>query len=303
MNIENFIQSRVDSENISCKSFVVTVFGDLVSQHGGWIWLGSLIQCLQPLGYSERLIRTSVYRLVQEDWLQVKKLGRKSYYSFTANANRHYTKAARRIYANQVYFSNRNWLIVLPVFVPDDKMPLLKRQLRWLGFSPLVSGAYAHPSSDQVALEETIQELKISDAVIVLSGHTLNEDSQLTLKKLVFEKWDLEQLNGQYHKLINDYQFLETIELNLKASAKINDGHFVLLRLLLIHEYRRILLQDHELPRELLPPNWHGLTAQKMVQQCYQTLASRSIRFIVSQLQNQDGYLPKNSAEFEQRFS
>ena len=38
--------------------------------HGGAIWLGDLIELLAPLGINERLLRTSVFRLVAQNWLQ-----------------------------------------------------------------------------------------------------------------------------------------------------------------------------------------------------------------------------------------
>ena len=158
-DLGSFINQRAEIANISCKSFIVTVFGDVISQHGSWVWLGSLIDSLKPLGFSERLIRTSVFRLVKDDWLQVKKIGRKSYYAFTESANNHYTKAARRIYAGSSQHSDGRWLIVIPSSVSENKLLLLKRQLRWLGFSSLSSGAYAHPSIDQASLEETIKNL------------------------------------------------------------------------------------------------------------------------------------------------
>ena len=48
------------------KSLVMTIFGDTVNPHGGSVWLGSLIELAAPFGLSDRLVRTSVFRLVQE---------------------------------------------------------------------------------------------------------------------------------------------------------------------------------------------------------------------------------------------
>ena len=56
--------------NISSTAVVFTFFCDVVTQHGGEIWLGSVIQALAPLGINERLTRTAVFRLVQDDWLE-----------------------------------------------------------------------------------------------------------------------------------------------------------------------------------------------------------------------------------------
>ena len=112
-------------------SLIISVFGDAVSQHGSAVWLGSLIKVLEPFGLNQRQIRTAVFRLVKEDWLVARQLGRRSYYSFTETISgpealregcapdllrslqpaarrsyysftetgqRHYEKAARRIY-------------------------------------------------------------------------------------------------------------------------------------------------------------------------------------------------------------
>ena len=303
-HLDSFISQRAEIANISCKSFIVTVFGDVISQHGNWVWLGSIIESLKPLGFSERLIRTSVFRLVKDDWLQVKKLGRKSYYAFTESANNHYTRAARRIYAGSSQHSNGRWLIVIPSLVSDDKLTMLKRQLRWLGFSSLSSGAYAHPSIDQTSLEETIKELKLSDSVIIFSSRLLDDDSSVALKKLVFDKWNIESLQHNYQEFIDNYQPILALLEPAQASHDGQDSEqqFFLLRLLLIHEYRRILLKDHELPENLLPEDWSGLAANHLVKNIYSILATKSTQFVNNKLQDFDGYLPGTISSFEQRF-
>ncbi len=297
--IDSFIKSHAGSTAISCKSFIVTVFGDVISQHGGWIWLGSMISSLEPLGFSERLIRTSVFRLVKEDWLQVKKIGRKSFYAFTDSANKHYTKAARRIYAGKVHHSDGRWLIVMPCFVDETNLPVLKRQLLWMGFSALSSGAYAHPSIDQTSLEETISELALSDSVIVFSSRTFDQKSNLVLKRLVHEKWGLETLDTSYQKIIDDYSPLLSMLNNDKI---ISDQQSYFLRCLLIHEYRRVLLKDHELPKDMLPENWSGFYANELVKKLYAKFSKGSCRYI-GQLENAEGPLPRASIEFNKRFN
>lgn len=299
INFDKLIRSRVELAAISSKSHIVTVFGDVISQHGNWLWLGSLIESLEPLGFSERLIRTSVFRLVKDDWLQVIKNGRKSFYAFTDSANNHYTKAARRIYAGSGHSSGGQWLIVMPSFVCEDKLITLKRQLRWLGFSPLSSGAYAHPSIDQGSLEETISELELQKSVIIFSSQTLDASSDQALKRLVREKWNIEELQQRYQTLIDCYQ---TVLDMIEQGERISDQQCFLLRTLLIHEYRRILLKDHELPANMLPDNWAGFKANQLVKQLYAYIAKPSCRYIVSNLQAIEGFLPKVANGFRDRF-
>lgn len=299
MDIDRFIEQRTQLANISCKSHIVTVFGDVISPHGDWVWLGSLIDALAPLGFSERLVRTSVFRLVKDDWLQVRKAGRKSYYAFTDSAARTYTKTARRIYSGKTVSNQGRWLILLPSFVGEDKLPALKRQLLWLGFSQLASGVYAHPSMDKATLHEMLVESELSQSVIVFDSRTLGRDSNQVLKKLVHERWQVEALQRDYRLLIDCYQPL--IEL-VKARKMINDRQSFLLRTLLIHEYRRILLKDHELPAQLLPKNWLASEAKELVKTIYAELARSSSRFITGQMKNLDGLLPSSGQEFLKRF-
>ncbi|MCA1843679.1 MAG: phenylacetic acid degradation operon negative regulatory protein PaaX, partial [Actinobacteria bacterium] len=44
----------------SARTLLVTVFGDSVVPHGGEVWIGSLTRLVEPLGVSERLVRTSL---------------------------------------------------------------------------------------------------------------------------------------------------------------------------------------------------------------------------------------------------
>jgi len=297
--IANFISGRAEQANISCKTLIVTLFGDVVSQHGDWIWLGSIIELFEPLGYSERLVRTSVFRLVEDEWLQANKVGRKSYYSLTEQAVKLNEKAARRIYSKEHSAKNNNWLLVLPSFVSENKMPEFKRQLNWLGFSNLATNTFAHPSMDKTSLEETLQELDLPDSVIIFTSQTIDHQSETVLKKLVFEKWNLQSLQDQYQSLINIYQKFEN---ELNQSERKNDHQGLLLRLLMIHEYRRILLKDHELSKNMLPKNWSGFHASLLIKKLYQQFESSSCCYISNQLQSSDGTLPSAIPHFMTRF-
>lgn len=77
--VSNFQKKRP----LRAGSLIITIYGDAIVPRGGTVWLGSLMKLVEPMGISQRLVRTSVYRLVQESWLQTEKVGRCSYYSLT----------------------------------------------------------------------------------------------------------------------------------------------------------------------------------------------------------------------------
>ena len=68
--LDRFLSRLIKSDPPRAKSLCVSLLGDALAPHGGAIWLGDLIELLAPLGINERLLRTSVFRLVAQNWLQ-----------------------------------------------------------------------------------------------------------------------------------------------------------------------------------------------------------------------------------------
>ena len=93
---EGLVDQLVRRVTLRGKSLIVTVFGDAIMPHGGRAWLGSLIRLVQPLGLSERMVRTSVFRLAKDDWLEGTPIGRRSYYSLTGSGRHRFEAAHRR---------------------------------------------------------------------------------------------------------------------------------------------------------------------------------------------------------------
>ena len=277
---------------------VVTVFGDTVSQHGGWIALGSLIEALTPLGLTERSLRTAVNRLAKQDWLKSTRLGRRSYYCFTDEAQAHYERAARRIYAAEQREWDGCWTLVLPSSVPEEKRDKFIRSLSWQGFSSLVPGAYARPSAVRTGLDETIAELGLDGSVVVLQASTRDPDSQDALKRLAQAKWNLDGLHDLYDEFLGFYRPLTR---NL-APRDLAPRESFRLRTMLVHDYRRVLLKDPEFPDVVLPTGWIGFSAHELIRRCYRMLAPASEKYVRQNLENADGLLPGAGSSFHRRF-
>ena len=297
-NLDNILKQRADANKISCSNMVVAFFGDVVSVHGGWIWLGSLIEALKPMGYSERLIRTAVYRLMQNDWLKSRQTGRRSYYCISESAWGFYEKAARRIYADAPPNWDGGWTLVVPSQVPEQKREEFRKSLLWQGFNTLVNGMYAHPSSDTTSLDETLYEQKLLGDVVVLSAKTADVQSQDAIKKLVKDRWNLGELEEAYSAYIEFYRPLSAADVLSKLSAR----EQFLLRLLLVHEFRRILLRDPDFPDQMLPQGWIGREVQQLVKRTYKALTAGSVRYICAHLENAQGHIPAPSEDFYKRF-
>lgn len=280
-------------------SLIISVFGDAVSQHGSAVWLGSLIKVLEPFGLNQRQIRTAVFRLVQEDWLSARQVGRRSYYSFTDTGHRHYEKAARRIYHANREPWDRKWTLVLPALCANREKDLLRRELSWLGYGALTPGILGHPSGDRQSLDETLLELKLTDKVVVLTAGTGDVASGAVLRELCRDCWDLGRIEKRYNQFIRRFS---TVYRAIRRAGKKDEEQCFQVRTLLIHEYRRIQLQDSDLPGELLPPNWPGAPAYNLTKNIYRAVQEGSVDYLVKNMETVEGGLGEPGRRFYTRF-
>jgi phenylacetic acid degradation operon negative regulatory protein len=108
--------------------------------------------------------------------------------------------------------------------------------------------------------------------------------------------WDLAELNTAYR------QFIARFEPYLSAGPHAPNEAFAL-RILLIHEYRRILLKDPALPGDLLPDGWSGATARDLAAHLYRQIAGAAETYISATLQNWQGGIGKAQPAATHRFA
>jgi phenylacetic acid degradation operon negative regulatory protein len=77
----------------------------------------------------------------------------------------------------------------------------------------------------------------------------------------------------------------------------------LLLRILLIHEFRRILLKDPEIPDIMLPANWPGETARSLARDLYRRIAGPTTDWVNTELPVLDACLNCATAALEDRFA
>lgn len=296
--IENLLDEFQQQRPMRGGSLIISVFGDSISQHGGSVWLGSLIDALAPFGLNQRLVRTSVYRLIQENWLVSKQIGRRSYYSFTEFGLRQYQKTARRIYSARRAQWDGQWTLVLPAYVEEERDEL-RKELRWLGYGALVSGILARPGADRGSLDETLQELNAVNKVVVMNAHTEELASQGVLKQLSQTCWNLDELEQRYNEFLQRFR---PIQIAVNKAKSLDPEQCFQLRTLLIHEYRRILLKDTDLPNELLPSDWAGKAALNLTATIYRATYTASEEYLLAKMETADGKLPKADESFYERF-
>jgi phenylacetic acid degradation operon negative regulatory protein len=174
----------------------------------------------------------------------------------------------------------------------------LRRELTWLGFGAVAPGVFAHPSPDRAGVERVLAKLGVAGKVEQMTATSERVGAERR-RDLLQSCWDLEALRAAYRRFIERFRPLwQALE---KAPDPDPESCFVL-RVLLIHEYRRIILRDPELPAELLSPDWEGGSARVLCRNLYRRVAAAAERYATSVLETADGPLPEPRPYYFQRF-
>lgn len=276
-------------------SLIITVFGDVVMPRGGSIWLGSLIDLLETLEINERLIRTTVSRLADDNWLDSSAHGRRANYTLTAAGLRRFEEASRHIYAAHAPLWDRRWRLILTVGDMDlRERNQIRKALFWQGFGLVSPGCFIHPSADLNAAFDALTAEGLSHSLKNLMPMIAAESRfgpSASDSDMVARSWNLESLAKAYLDFCKIYQpILEAVRADLYSTPSGLDA--LLLRILLIHDYRRLLLRDPELPAVLAPPNWPGQRARLLCRELYLRLIPPSEAYLDETMRLADQSVP-----------
>lgn len=298
--------SRFQRESPSrTPSLIATLFGDVVEAHGGEISLGSLIRLAIPLGANERLVRTSVYRLAQDDWISGIKQGRRSYYRLTDSARARVSQFDRRIY----YFRTQKWdgywrlLFTGTQGIDAECRAELRRRLTWLGFGVIAPNVYGHPTASLEPVWKLFTELGIGDRVVVMKAANFDSLHGLGAREMARQCFKIGALESEYLQFIQQYSPLAAALESSEATGDSDPERCFVLRIMLIHHYRRILLKNPDLPAPLLPEQWAGRQAQQLCAVIYRAIEASSEDYILSICENRRGPFPRLQPKFRRRFA
>jgi phenylacetic acid degradation operon negative regulatory protein len=300
-SISQWIQEFIAGDPPRSKSVVMTVFGDSITPRGGAVWLGSLITLLAPLGISDRLVRTSVFRLAEEGWLEATREGRRSLYTLTAPGLRRFERAYKRIYSPPSPDWDGSWTLLLtaPEIISAGQRAALRKELLWEGFGMIAPGVFGHPGGKAAVLEEILSRVGVAGKVFVCAASESRQVSTRPLSDLVQHCWELDKVLDEYRHFIDCFRPLLKL---LKMKRTLDAEQAFAIRTLLIHTFRRAQLHDPQLPLKLLPADWPGTTAYELCHEIYQLTYRQAEQYILATLQQEDENIPEAASYFYQRF-
>ncbi len=276
--IDTLTKGLLDEIKPRAKSLIVTVWGDSILRRGGSVWLGGLIELMAPFGVNQRLVRTSVLRLTREDWCVSSRVGRRSLYRLTENGRQRFEDAHRRIFADAEPAWDGRWSVVFTGLgeLPGAARDRLRRELLWLGFGAVAANVFAHPAADEEALRHVLGAPGVAGQTAVMSARSEHLPGGVPAHELLRRSWDLEGLSAAYRQFVGQFRPIRSV---LERFAPTPVAGFVL-RTLLVHEYRRVLLRAPDLPGELLPPDWAGTAARSLRDELHRRLKAPADRHV-----------------------
>jgi phenylacetic acid degradation operon negative regulatory protein len=301
MSVQRSCQKLIDEfrsrPTLRAGSLITTVFGDAIAPRGGTVWLGSLIRVMAGFGINERLVRTSVFRLARDGWLESRLIGRRSYYSLTPDGRERFAQATHRIYGEPVGHWDGNWCLLLLSALDTQAKEQVRRECAWLGFGPMSANVLAHPAPDLADLDVTLHRLGIADAVVVLRGQTIRGEN--AIRELAVNCWNLAEIDTRYADFVQRFR---PVYKALDGPSRLSEEAAFQVRTLLIQEYRKALLRDPLLPVELLPRDWHGTAAYQLCRNLYRAVYAPADAYLERTMETADGPLPPPSRAYWQRF-
>lgn len=267
---------------LKAAGFIVTIYGDVVEPRGGVVWTGNLIETCAAVGISETLVRTAVSRLVAAGQLSGEREGRRSFYRLAAPARAEFAAAARLLFAPP---EAADWHFVqLTGPAPDEAMQVLERAGHARLGPRLAVGARRLPPLKQPA--------------VVFRAEVVSGEGDLGA--FAADHWNLAQHVDAYQGFLGRFGRLAAL---LAGGPRLSAGESLVARLLLVHQFRLVVLRDPRLPQAALPAEWLGEEARRLFTDLYLRLSPEADLHVARHFVTADGPLAEASEATLRRLS
>ena len=297
--VDAYLESLLKEISPKAKSLIITFFGDIVFPYGGTIWLGSLVKFMEEFDISEKLTRTSIFRLTKEGWLSSKKFGRESYYSLSDYAIDRFLKAHYSVYRYDEQDEDHDWIVLFTNTLKREKELELSKVLKKEGFASPSKFIYLHPNYKMEYMQDILIKHELQNDVLLINGTADMPMNKEMLKDMVNVFWDLKDVEDRYQSFITKFRKIFTLKTPIDEFTV---KQCFILRILLIHEYRRALLFDPKLGNELVSVDWLGKAAASLADSLYGLIHHQANEYIKENLLTVGGNNPKLQKSYFSRF-
>lgn len=245
------------------------MFGEFVHPRGDAAWVGTLVEWMRTLGFSEPAVRAAVSRSLRTGWLEARKVGRRSYYALAPAVRWRVHRAVSRLYEDPPAWDGR-WR-VLVYSIPEReraRRDRLRKELSVLGLGALAPGVWVTPNPLGAEALELARAHGLEGSVEVFEAARL---SGLPDAGLVGRAWDLQETDRRYAGFLEAFREEPRPDTDEAAFREYVRA---------LHEYRKFLFRDPGLPPELQPRGFRGPEAARLFRARRLALASRVDAFV-----------------------
>lgn len=241
-------------------SLIITVFGDCVSLRGGTIAMAELQAITSLLKIEPGALRTAMSRLAKENWLEREKVGRNSFYKISNKGLDSFTEPTLKIYGGNKIDSSKEFLLgIKEVSNGREQKAFIKFVSRT---NSIAINRHVFFIPKKASNDRYIREEKI----FIVEGFEKNTPDWLN--ELLFPQ----QLRSNLKGFINKFE-----ELDRNMSLKdLSSEDALIIRILLVHQWRRIILKIHHNPLMQSPKDWLLEDCRSLVASIYRRVSLRS---------------------------
>jgi len=241
----------------SARAYLLILLGEyILAAEGAGAWTQTIIDGLSLIGFEERAVRQAIARSAGAGWLMSQRDGRRVRWRLTQEGRDYLAAARQRLFAPGPDSDwDGEWLVVLCT-VPENQRKLryrLRTSLGWAGFGSPGPGVWLSPHPSHVTEARQVLRSLGADVQAVILHARLDDPGER--HRLVSQAWDVHELEARYRSFVRHWA---AVHATVPSEAFIQ-------RLHLVYQWRRLLLADPGLPPALLPEEWSGEQARRLL--------------------------------------
>jgi phenylacetic acid degradation operon negative regulatory protein len=263
----------------AARAILLTILSEHVHGRREEVWQETLINALVGVGHSEQAARQAVARSIRHGLLHSRRVARRARMSLTPYAREILASGRQRIGA---FEANGSWdgrWLVLVMRVPEEHRQVrhqVRSALARAGMGTLGGGVWITPHAERESLVAKALSA-VDDAADAISFHaTLGA---MGGREVIAGAWQVEAVAHRYR------EFLATFG---RARPSTPAAIFSA-RTRLLHAWRRLALEDPNLPEQVLPAAWPRARAQALEERREREWRAEAEAFFASLEERIDG--------------
>jgi phenylacetic acid degradation operon negative regulatory protein len=247
----------------SARAYLMMVLGEYVladpaetAEPAEAAWTQTILDALGMVGFGPKAVRKALTRTAAAGLLVAHRAGRRTRWHLTPRGHDYLLAAKGRLFATGPERDwDGDWLLLLTSVRERDRnlRHRLRADLGWAGFGSLGPGVWISPHPTHAAEARQVLDA-LGEPIHATLLHARLDDPE-ERHALVTQAWDVAELDKDYRAFVDRFA----------AADPCSPGETLAELAHLVYEWRRLLLADPGLPPTLLPADWSGEQARRLM--------------------------------------